>query len=169
LLVIPVIYVKDKQAFRKEGSILRLLGKPGDVAKTFKEKGFRLLHIIDLDALAGLSTNLDIYDSLTYFINVQVECAPVDALVKKLLSLRCRVVLPPSQLDLSEIKEKNLLVAKISKDSKQPLDDFHDVIIEDADADSVEKFKSMGKRVILFKEDKEKINEQIWGVITLVF
>lgn len=169
MLIIPLIYVKDKQAFIKERGILRLLGKPIDIANNLKEEGYKLIHIVDLDALDGLSTNLDIYDALTYFINVQVECAPKEQLVKKLLSFRCRVVIPPSNLDLSAIKEKNLLVAKFSKETKGNLEDFHDVLIEDADDNSVKKFKKLGKRVLVFEKDKEKIKEDVWGVVTSSF
>ena len=165
LLKIPLFYVKDKQAFRTREGSLRLLGKPIDIAKRLKNDGFRLIHIVDLDALKGLSTNLDIYDSLTYFINVQVECAPVDALVKKLLLFRCRVVIPPSGLDLSKIREKNLLVARVSKDN--PVEDFHDVLIENSDDKLVKKFKQKGKRVIIFEKDRGK--EPVWGMIISAF
>jgi hypothetical protein len=166
LLRIPLIYVREKQAFRKDDGAMRLLGKPVDVAKRLKEQGHKLLHIVDQDALKGLSTNLDIYDALTYFINVQVECAPDDTLVKKLLSLKCRVVLQPSGLDLSGIKERKLLVARIRRGSEKPLDDFHDVIIEDADDASVKRCRSLGKRVMVF--EKDKVEEEVWGTIISV-
>lgn len=169
MLLIPIIYVKEKQAFRKEGGVLRLLGKPVDVARKLKDDGYKLIHIVDLDALAMLSTNLDVYDALTYFINVQVECAPDDRLVKKLLSFKCRVVLAPSGLDVSQLKEKKLLVAKITKDSVESVDDFHDVIIEDADNEIVKKFSSLKKRVIIFDKDKNKVKEVVWGLITSAF
>lgn len=169
MLVIPIIYVKEKQAFRKDGGILRFLGRPVDVAKKLKDEGYKLIHIVDLDALALLSTNLDVYDSLTYFINVQVECGPDDRLVKKLLSLKCRVVLLPSELDLSQLRERKLLVAKIPKDFKGSLDEFHDIILEDGDNESVRKFLSLKKRVIIFDKDKDKVKEEVWGVITSAF
>jgi len=169
LLVIPIIYVKEKQAFRKEGGILRFLGKPIDVARKLKDEGYRLIHIVDLDALALLSTNLDIYDALTYFVNVQVECAPDDTLVKKLLSLKCRVVLAPSELDLSQLKERKLLVAKIPKDFKGSVNDYHDIILEDADNEIVKRFLSLKKRIIIFDKDKDKVKEEVWGIITSAF
>ncbi len=156
---IPLIYIKDKQVFSKKEGILRFIGKPVDVAKKIKEQGYKLIHIVDEDALAGTPTNLDVYDSLTYFINVQVECAPDDKLVKQLLTLRCRVVLPPGELDVSGIKEKQLLVAKVPKNCEMPVDDFHDVVLEDAG--EIKKFSSMGKRVMVYEKTKEKV----WGVI----
>ncbi|MBU0532766.1 hypothetical protein KKB44_04705 [Candidatus Micrarchaeota archaeon] len=161
---IPIIYLKDKQVFRKEAHILKLLGKPIDVVKKLHADGYKLVHIVDMDALSGSSTNLDVYDALTYFINIQVECAPKIDLIHKLLSYRCRVVLVPSELDLSEIKEKNLLVAKISKNGEYHLDDFHDVILEEADDASIKKFKAKGKRVIVF--DDYKGTQLVFGILT---
>lgn len=166
MLRIPLIYIRDKQAFTKEGGILKLLGKPVDVAKRLQEKGYKLIHIIDEDALKGLSKNLDVYNDLTFFINVQVETAPKDELVKKLLSYRCRVVLS-SDMDVSEIREKNLLVAKLSKGSKTELTDFTDVLLEESDDGLVRKFKNMKKRVMIYEKDKGK--EQVWGMVISTF
>jgi len=166
-LRIPLIYIKDKQAFRKEDTLLRFIGSPVELARKFKKEGYKLIHIVDLDALSGVSTNLDIYDSLTYIINVQVECAPDEGLVKKLLSLKCRVVLLPSSLDLSALREKKLLVAKVSK--QEDVGDFHDVVVEDADDALVKTFASMGKRVMIYEKDHEKVKEKVWGVIVSSF
>ncbi|MBD3209764.1 hypothetical protein GF318_00085 [Candidatus Micrarchaeota archaeon] len=165
---IPVIYLKDKQVFRREEGVLRLLGNPVDQAKRLKTEGYQLIHIVDLDALEGLSRNMDVYDKLTYFINVQVESAPEEGLVKKLLTFRCRVVLPLPGPDLSGIREKNLLVARgVSRSDSA--EDFHDVILEQADAETVKHFQKAGKRVIVKKADFEKLDEKsralVWGVI----
>ena len=157
---IPLIYIKDKQAFTKKEGILKLLGNPVDIAKRLKDEGYKLLHIVDLDALRGLSKNLDVYDNLTYFINVQVECAPDEDLVKKLLTLRCRVVLPPDS-DISVYEEKNLLVAKIPEGYRGPVSDFPDVILEDQSA--IAKFPA--KRVMVY----EKAEEKVWGTIISSF
>lgn len=164
---IPLIYIKDKQAFRKEDNILRFIGSPVELARRFKKEGYRLIHIVDLDALSGSSTNLDMYNSLTYIINVQVECAPDDELVKKLLTLKCRVVLSPSKLDLSEIREKRLLVAKVSKPADVRA--FHDVVVVDATDEFVGKFAAMGKRVMIYEKDRKKVKEKVWGVIVSSF
>lgn len=168
MLRIPLIYLKDKQAYGE--SMLSLLGKPIDLARRLKDDGYKLIHLIDQDALAGRSTNLDIYDHLTYFINVEVECAPRDEIVKKLLSLKCRVVLPPDASGLSALREKKLIVAKVSGSYAGHLDDFHDVVVEDADEDAVKRFLAMGKRVIIYEKDLGKIKskevkKQIWGVL----
>jgi uncharacterized protein related to proFAR isomerase len=164
-LTIPIIYLKEKQAFRKEGQILRYIGSPIELARKFKKDGYKLIHIVDLDAIAGLATNTDMYDSLTYIINIQVECAPLDGLVKKLLLLKCRVVLPPSELDLSALRERKLLVAKVANE-KADVGQFHDVVLEDADEDKVKAFKDLGKRIIIYEEDRKKVKQEVWGIIT---
>ncbi len=159
---IPLIYIKDKQAFVKEEGALRLLGNPVDVAKKIKDKGYKLIHIIDEDALKGMSKNLDVYDKLTYIINVQVECAPVMDLVKKLLTLRCRVVLPPDT-DVSELQEKNLLVARIPEGYAGSASGFKDVVLEDRSG--IGRFSALGKRVMVFG----KAGNEVWGTIVSSF
>jgi len=163
MIKIAQIIVKDKQAFSRSGGVLRFLGSAVDIAKKIKEEGFKLIHVIDEDALSGSSTNLDVYDTLTCFINVQVECAPKEEMIKKLLSLRCRVVLSPDA-DVSKYSEKNLLVAKVKADYSGNLDGFPDVILEDADESSIQKFSKLGKRLIIYSEVKTK--QKVWGKIS---
>jgi len=171
-LKIPVIFIRDKQAFAQD--MLSSLGKPIDVAKRMKEDGYKLIHIVDLDALNGNTANLDIYDKLTYFINVQVECAPKDAIIKKLLSLKCRIVLDSPAPGFSLLKEKNLLVAKIKsiEEAKKKgfgLSDFHDVILENASDEEIEKITALGKRVLVLDSDYERLKPKnrklVWGII----
>jgi len=168
-LKIPLIYLRDKQAFRKEGGMLRLIGKPLDYAKDLKKRGFLLIHIVDTDALSGMPNNLDVYSNLTYILNVEVECAPELKIVTKLLTLKCRVVLPPSA-DIASMKEKKLLVAKIPANYKGDAEAFHDVVLEDADDAGVDRFDSLGKRVIVFEKDESKLSGKmkgkIFGIIT---
>jgi hypothetical protein len=168
-LKIPLIYLRDKQAFRKEDGMLRLIGKPLDYAKDLKKRGFMLIHIVDTDALSGMPNNLDVYSNLTYIINVEVECAPEQKIVTKLLTLKCRVVLPPSA-DIAAMKEKKLLVAKIPSGYNGDAEGFHDVLLEDADDESVRRFATFGKRVIIYEKDelkvKGKMKEKIFGIIT---
>ncbi|MBN1170487.1 hypothetical protein JXA56_05670 [Candidatus Micrarchaeota archaeon] len=158
---IPLIYLKDKQAFTKKDGIMKFIGKPIDIARNLQEQGYRLIHIVDEDALSGLSNNFDIYDSLTCFINIQVECAPRLPLIKKLLSVRARVVLEPGKADLSSINEKNLLVAKIKGKTEASLEDFHDLVLEDEQA--IKEYSKSGKRIILYEKGKA------WGVIISSF
>ncbi len=164
---IPSVFLQDKQAFRKEGGILRLIGKPLDYAKGQKESGCKLIHIIDMDALNGMPKNLDVYDNLTYIINVEVECAPQQDIITRLLRLKCRVVLPPSA-DILSKTEKKLLVAKIPKGYSGDAEGFHDVILEDATDAEVMRFSKLGKRVIIYEKDEGKIKEKggIFGVIS---
>ena len=168
VLRIPLIYLRDKQAFRKEDGMLRLVGKPLDYAKELKKAGYLLIHIIDMDALSGMPKNLDVYDNLTYVINVQVECAPEPAIIMKLLSLKCRVVLAPDA-DVASLKEKKLLVAKISAAYSGVAEGFHDVLLEEADGPSIDKFIELGKRVIIYEKDEPgvavKLRKKLFGVI----
>lgn len=165
---IPIIYLRDKQVFKKEGGMLQFIGKPIDVAKDLKERGFQLIHIVDLDALSGLSRNLDVYDNLTYLLNVQVECASTPSLVMKLLSLKCRVVLHPTA-DVSALKEKKLLVAKIPKGYEGEAEGFHDVMLDQANTEEAQRFFNLGKRVIVSENDYAGLSTSgrrcVWGII----
>ncbi len=165
---IPVIYLKDKQAFSRKAGFLRMIGKPLDLARELKSAGYELIHIVDQDAISGLTKNLDVYDGLTYIINVQVECAPDEKLVHKLLTLKCRVVLPPSFVT-SALSEKRLLVAKIPKDYAGDAEGFHDVVLEDATESEIRRFVALGKRVIIYDKDEKEVKEEVWGIITSSF
>lgn len=165
---IPIIYLKDKQAFRRKAGFLRMIGKPLDLARELKGAGYELIHIVDQDAISGITKNMDVYDGLTYIINVQVECAPHDDIIHSLLSLKCRVVLPPS-FDVSSLHEKKLLVAKIPKDYEGDAEGFHDVVLEGASDSGVKRFAALGKRVIIYDKDEAKIKEPVWGIITSSF
>jgi len=166
-LEIPVFYLKDKQAFTKSDGITKLLGNPIIVAKDYAKKGIKLIHIIDEDAKRGFSTNLDIYDKLTYFINIQVECGDHEGMIEKLIGLKARVVIRlPAKLDLKKWKDKErLLVGIIDKDYKGKAEGVHDVIIEQADEESIKKFKDLGKRVIAFGLKDQKLNKILFGII----
>lgn len=162
---IPLLYLRDKQAFRKEAGAMALAGKPVDVAKGLKEKGAKLIHFVDLDALNGMNKNADVYGNLTFFINVEVETAPREEIVTKLLSLHCRVVLPPDA-DVTRYREKRLLVARIPPGYRGDAAGFHDVILEEGDEATAERFRSLGKRVIIFEKDEGKMKGPVWGVIS---
>jgi uncharacterized protein related to proFAR isomerase len=159
MLKIVLFHVKDKQAFVKLSGVPRFAGNPVEVGKKLKDEGCKLIHIIDEDALKGMTKNLDVYNALTFFINVQVECAPQEEIVKKLLSLRCRVVLPPDA-DISDYEEKNLLVAKLPDDYKGDAKGFNDVIV--SSEDQAKRMLSLKKRVMMLGESKQKL----WGTIS---
>lgn len=162
---IPLLFLRDKQAFSKKDGILHLEGKPLALARDLQEQGIRLIHFVDMDALSGMSKNLDIFGQLTFFINVEVECAPKDSLIMRLLDLKCRVVLPPDA-PVSKYREKKLLVARIPDGYSGDAEGFHDVILENADEQAVKRFEKLGKRVIIFEKDKEKVKGKPWGVIS---
>ncbi|MFH1521314.1 MAG: hypothetical protein ABID61_06730 [Candidatus Micrarchaeota archaeon] len=163
MLKIPLFYLRDKQLFTKKEGKIRFVGKPLDVAKELK-KDYKLLHFVDMDALSGRNTNLDVYNGLTYFINVQVECAPKTDIINKLLTLKCRVVLlPTAELDIS--LNPNLMVAKITSDYTGDADGFRDVILENYDELNAKKFQKLGKRIIVYENQKPKKTKDIWGVI----
>ena len=172
---IPVIYLKDKQVYSSP-NLLKRLGKPTNVAKEIAKEGYKLLHIVDLDLLHGMSTNLDVYDKLTYFINVEVECAFTSAslpqtqttAIMKLLTLKCRVVLKVTDADtadalattLSAFREKKLLVAKMDKISPEfefknfaeSVRPFNDVILDLTEQEipnAVALAIKAGKRIII--------------------
>ena len=168
MLKIPLIYIKDKQAFASP-DLLRLIGKPIDIAKELQDEGYKLIHIVDLDAKKGLSTNMDVYDKLTYFVNIQVECAPKEALIRKLLSVKARVVIDQAEsnkLDFSAFEEKKLLVMKANSKSAVTTD-FHDVIIDSQNpAILLEHFEKQGKRIIVYgSEEVNKRKLKCWGQI----
>lgn len=161
MIKIPIIYIKDKQAFSFPNK--ELLGKPIDICKEYAEKKYKLIHIIDLDGLIGSATNMDIYDNLTYFINIEVEIAPKEQLLKKLLSIRARVVISQKDKDLiAKFKEKNLFVAKLEKDEIIEDTDFLDIIIQEVDEKNINRIKN--KRIIIYQKDIKKLKNP-WGVL----
>lgn len=163
-----LIYLRDKQAFEKDG-VLRLLGKPVTVAKELKTQGIDLLHIVDLDALKGLATNFDVYDKLTYIMHVEVECVEDMQLIGKLLEINARVVvtLPARKLDLKNFAGKErLLVGKITSGYAGNAPDVHDVLIEDATLGLADKFSKLKKRVLVYRKDyKKEMEKLVFGII----
>jgi len=160
---IPLIYLKDKQAFVKKQKTMRFIGKPIDIAKKLKDKGYILLHIVDLDAKKGMETNFDVYDKLTFFINIEVECGEKEHFIKRLLEIKARVVIDlPSEINLAKFaKQKRLLVGKIKKGYSGDAKQVHDVILEKPDEELISRFRK--RRLILYDY---KGKEKVWGVIS---
>lgn len=166
-----MFYIKDKQAFTKEEGVLRLAGKPYELAKEAKKENIALLHLIDLDAQKGLKTNFDVYDKLTYVINVEVEGVKDEGFIEKLLNIGVRVVFElPAKFDLKKWKaKKRLLIGKISgkksiQDVKE-IEDVYDVIIENADTSLLKQLKD--KRILVYEKDLNQIRNKkaIFAVI----
>ena len=160
---IPLIYLKDKQAFVKKEKTMRFVGKPIDIAKKLKDKGCVLLHVVDLDAKKGSETNFDVYDKLTFFINIEVECGEKEHFIKRLLEIKARAVINlPSKLNLEKFAEhKRLLVGKIKKDYSGDATEVHDIILEKPTKELLSKFKK--RRLILYDY---KGKEKVWGIIS---
>ncbi len=158
-----IIFIKDKQAFTKEKGVLRLIGNPITTTKRLKEQGITLLHIIDIDAQKGLKTHFDIYDKLTYLINIEVDEIKNVEFIEKLLEINARVVLRlPTKLDLKKWKDKiGFLVAKL-KDIKdiKGIGAVRDVILENPNELLVAELKKLKKRIIIYKKDYEKIKNK---------
>lgn len=169
MLRIPVICIREKQAFIKERGILRMMGKPNDVARDLAAKGHKLIHIIDTQA-KGKSPNFDVYNSLTYFINIQVECGTA-AFAKSMLGIKSRIVVSlPASFDLREFSgNERLVVGMAGAGFTGSVEGVHDLIITDATDAAVERFYGMKKRLIVRASDYAKLGkdskEKIWGVL----
>lgn len=150
MLKIPLIYLKDKQAFTKEDGTLKFLGKPADLAREWKKEGVKLIHVIDLDAMNKNSVNFDIYDTLTYFINVEIEGITDEKAIKKLLEINARVVVElPTNFKLSKFSDKKrLLVGKITN-QKDITDDVFDIYYCGTEEKAAEKLLKTKRRIIL--------------------
>jgi hypothetical protein len=170
-LDIPLLYVKDKQAYKKGEGTLRSIGNPSQIARKLSESGAKLIHIVDLDALRGSSSNMDIYDGLTFYVNIEVESSEDEKLVGKLLAVKSRVVLElPAKTQLSKwVKSERLLVGTVGPKYKGNAEGVHDVIIEGANDMIVERLVGLGKRVIVHEADygklKTKNQKLVWGVL----
>ncbi len=163
MIKIPLIYLKDKQAFAKRNGVMRLLGNPVEIARRLKGEGYILIHIVDLDAKEGMETNFDVYDKLTYFINIEVECGEREHFIERLLGIKSRVVLElPTKIDLKKWEEhKRLLVGKIGKNYTGNAEEVHDLILEEPTERLLSLFGD--RRLIVYGSYKGK--EKVWGVI----
>ncbi|MFN7088852.1 MAG: hypothetical protein ACK4NX_03515, partial [Candidatus Paceibacteria bacterium] len=71
--------------------------------KKEKRRNTKLLHIVDLDAKKALTTNFDVYDKLTYFINIEVDGISNSKFMEKLLEINARVVVElPTAINLKK-------------------------------------------------------------------
>lgn len=162
MLEVPLIYIKDKQAFRKINGTLKILGNAVEIARKLSRE-YKLIHIIDLDLKKGNNANFDIYDKLTYFINIQVECDE-EKTIERLFGLKARVVVKlPTKLPLEKWNER-LLVGVIK--NNEDASGVHDVIILNPTKERMEKYKE--KRIIVYNEKWDK-KTKVWGVILQEF
>jgi phosphoribosylformimino-5-aminoimidazole carboxamide ribonucleotide (ProFAR) isomerase len=155
------LHLKDKQFFElSSDGIMRFIGKPTDVAKKLKDEGYDMIHILDVDALKGLKTNFDVYNHLTFTINIEVDCGDREDLITHLLTVKSRVIITlPTKLDLKKYKETKLMVGKIAATFDGDSSAVNDLIVENADDAAVAKF-SKSNRVLVYAADFEKLNEK---------
>ncbi len=150
------LIVRDKDAFQEENGILRQTGKPMDVLRNIS-KDVKVLHLVDLNAKKGNATNFDLYDRMTYLINIEVEVAPKEELVRKLLAVKARAVLDlPCKLDLKKfIGNEKLLVGKINDETGDERNDsVFDYYVETEDLELVKKIAGDRKKRILVYSKK---------------
>ena len=169
IMEVPLIYLKGKKAYKKQLGSLKPLGSAIKIAKRLKERfGTELIHVVDLDALAGKKTNYDVYDHLTFIMYVQVEVKPDPKLIKPLLDIDARVVieLPAKGLDLTQFSpKKRLLVGKISPKYSGSVDDVFDVYVDGESEKKLKELIKMKKRVFVNGSQNQK-NPQVFGRIS---
>ena len=166
---IPVIYLRDKQAFSNKTNRLAILGKPIDLAKKLKKEGADLIHIVDLDLEKGNIVNFDTYDHLTYFIHAQVEGARDEKTVKRLVDVGMRTVIPlPTLLNLKKFsKNKRLLVGKITN-PEDASDDVFDLLYSGTKKEELESLLKTGRRIISLNNIIVKGKQKLFGVLYLL-
>lgn len=164
---IYAIYLKDKQIFKKDSGTIRLVGNAVDVIKMLYKRRVKLIHINDEDLNNKNTTNFDVYNNLTYFINIQVE-ADDEKIIQKLIEVRARIVIKlPTKINLKRFeKDKNLLVGVVNTKFEGDVSQVNDLIIENADYETVKKYHELGKRIIVHKKDLTKeMKDIVFGVI----
>ena len=163
---VPVLHVKGKQAFRTEMGSMRLLGNAAQLVRSLSEE-YALFHVLDLDALKGNKSNFDLYDHLTYFTHVQVECKPDPKLISELLKMEARVVVElPSALDFEKFgKKKSLLVGKVKPGFAEPLPPIREIILDGKDDELAKRILNEDKRLFVKKEHYPKGFRRAFGVL----
>ncbi|MEM4272029.1 MAG: hypothetical protein QXH30_00385 [Candidatus Bilamarchaeaceae archaeon] len=148
----PIIYIKGKRAHVMAMGALKPIGSAIKVAKRLKQEcGTELIHFVDLDALNGKRVNYDVYDHLTFLMYVEVEVRPEPSMIKPLLEMNARVVVPlPSKIDLSQFAgHRRLLVGKMPPSYKGPVDGVFDIYLDGEAEATAKKLIKMGKRVLV--------------------
>ncbi len=158
MIRIPLLYVRDKQFYVKQNGILRLLGNAVEVAKKLGGQ-YTLLHLIDLNLKKGNVANFDVYDKMTYFVHIQVECDN-EKMAERLLKIKARVVLHlPTELPIEKWNER-LLVGIVT--GSEDASGVHDVILKNPTKEKTKKYKK--KRIIVFENELEE-KTKVWAVI----
>ncbi|MCX6768223.1 MAG: hypothetical protein NTY83_00025 [Candidatus Micrarchaeota archaeon] len=163
---VPIILVKGKQAFKKSMGSMRLLGNAANLVKKLSEE-YALFHIVDMDALNGNKSNFDLYDNLTYFTHVQVECKPEEKLIGALLAMEARVVVDlPSDLDFEKFgKKKSLIIGKVKPGFAEPFPPIREILLDGKDDELAKRILSEDKRLFVLKEHYPKGFRRAFGML----
>ena len=162
----PIILVKGKQAFRRDMGSMRLLGNAANFIRKLSDE-YALFHIVDLDALNGNKSNFDLYDNLTYFTHVQVECKPEEKLISALLQMEVRVVVDlPSGLDFEKFgKKKSLIIGKVKPGFSEPFPPIREILLDGKDDELAKRILSEDKRLFVLKEHYPKGLRRAFGIL----
>ncbi|MDD2655891.1 MAG: hypothetical protein PHQ80_04470 [Candidatus ainarchaeum sp.] len=163
---VPSFYLKGKQAFRMELGSMRQLGNAAQLVRSLSEE-YALFHVVDLDALKGNKSNFDLYDHLTYFTHVQVECKPDSKLISALLKMEVRVVVDlPSAIDFEKFgKKKTLVVGKVKPGFAEPFPPLREIIIDGKDDELARRILNEDKRLFVKKEHYPRGFRRAFGVL----
>jgi hypothetical protein len=163
---VPAMYVKGKQAFRMDMGSMRLLGNAAQLVRSLSEE-YALFHVVDLDALKGNKSNFDLYDHLTYFTHVQVECKPDQKLIAALLGMEARVVVDlPAKLDFEKFgKKKSLIVGKVKPGFSGPFPPIREILLDGKDDELAKRVLNEDKRLFVKKEHYPKGFRRAFGVL----
>lgn len=166
-IIIPIIYLKDKQVFSKEGGMMQLLGPAVETIKRLSQK-YKLFHIIDLDLKKGSTANFDIYDKLTYFTHIQVECDDEKA-IGRLIDVNARAVVRlPTGLNLGKWNRR--LLVGIVEIPGEDISGVNDVIIPSSDEkkarEIMKKCEKEGKRIMLCAAGRRVDEKKVWAIIS---
>lgn len=150
-----LVVLKQKQFFERKGGVLRLLGPAGEAGKKLA-KEYKVLHIIDMDAGSGKGANFDIYDSLTSFVNIQVECSGNSALAKRIYGLGGRVVIEVGDGIDRKLVKPNLTILKTAEpggeEAEKDLGLVKDVLVLGSTEEKLAMVKKAGKRAFVLSE-----------------
>lgn len=116
------LILRDKQFYTTD---MKLMGNSVEVAKQLA-KDYDLLHIRDMDMDRGVVKNLDVYDKLTYYINVQVEVHREIDELRRLVDFQVRLVAIPGIA-----KRIDLYKAIIISRYEDLIEQIRDVVVTD--------------------------------------
>jgi len=163
---VPTFFLKGKQAFRKDMGSMRLLGNAAQLVRSLSDE-YALFHVVDLDALKGNKSNFDLYDHLTYFTHVQVECKPDSKLISALLKMEARVVVElPSALDFEKFgKKKTLVIGKVKPGFSESFPPIREILLDGKDDELAKRVLNEDKRLFVKKEHYPKGFRRAFGVL----